>query len=643
MRSANGETRGIRPNISGTLSYTGGSKSVADADIEAKSFVMRTGTSVPDSLSVGAAVMGSVKFTLLNKNGKFNGVVWKGATFTFTLTVVNGNVTNNFPMGTYYVSSHSESGDRIDIECYDAMKIFDSYEIYEDIQNYNLFPDGNPSSIQLVVDSIIVSHHNMTYTGLANPNTGIINPHNDRMSERQLLSYIAQLNGQYVIIRPNAQGTPVVHFEWYDTTNRTYNAGTTFSHNLRTNNITITGVKVTAYSGNFSYQSGTTDNMIEIEGNPLIVASNCQFFCERIFQAVGGLTFRPGTVEIRGTPVIEAGDCLIVQTGQESNIKTLVTNLTYTFDLTIQSTADAPPYEGDLNIVRSRYVKNNAKQAISEELNDPDSELYKAINGGGSDEPGEMIILPAVEVNVFNKDNTAIPFGQYDGFEYRWYTPFSSSDSPFSSPYQMEAITRTGEYGLDIVSVTYPEQRVRIPTEIGETAYVDLLITKIKTPTISEYVTAGYSYSNYCNRDVPFYPFPSNPHKIRCRVTRANEYVIFEPYMVNKYDSNILLSDSLNGLKRPLLWFSGFGNAPMKTVDNSSQPAECYAIPSCGIPLPGMYYDLMPPETPAHELTGHKWFYLSDDGQGHQIINVIPYYDPEDPTQTYYIKYLTDD
>lgn len=620
MRSANGETRGIRPDITGTLTYTGGTASVTNADIEAKSFAIRTGTSVPDSLSVGAAVMGSVNFTLLNTNGKYDNVVWKGATFTFTLTVVNGNVTNNFPMGTYYVVSHSESGDRIQVQCYDAMKILDEYEIYEDIQNYNLFPNGNPSSIQLIVDSILTQHHNLSYTGLVNPTTGVINPRNDHMSERQLLSYIAQLNGQYIIIRPNAQGTPVVHFEWYDTTT-TYDAGTTFSHDLRTNNITITGVKVTAYSGDFSATAGTTDNMIEIEGNPLIVASNCQFFCNRIYSAVNGLTFRPGTVEIRGTPVIEAGDCLIVQTGQESNIKTLVTNLTYTLDLTIQSTADAPPYEGDLNLMRSKYIKNSAKQAISEELNDPNSELAQALGGGGVGDDGcEWIKLPLSKIYMKASSSLVHTFETFKGFTIE----LDKQDNYHSNITQLIARnpnnSQQDQDGIDVFKVFYPDQYVRVPA-INETGrWIELWVGEIIQPSWDDYRDVYGNSFTEARRQARLCKFCSTntqPARVRIYVQRfkGDNYDYLSFGATPSETGDFSTTDPI----RPRVLYNGL--QLLDTMPDAISPPNP-RIPYVRFYFPGQCYDLLEDNA----TTYHKWCYRHGQTETGELELIPAYY-----------------
>lgn len=396
MRSYRGETRGVKPTLTGRIYYDNTYAAFTDRDIEARSFSMQTGTSVPGSLSVGAAVMGSIRFTLINRNGKFDNITWKGSKFSFIITTVNGNVTNDFNMGTYFIANHTETGDRIQIECYDAFKLMDETPIWEDIQDYGLFPAGgqNMGDIVNCVVTAVNARYNahLSTSGLAYPNQGVWKPDNVQMSERQLISYIAQLCGQYVIIRVDSNGYPVLKFDWYHTSNA-FDAGTTFSHTLRTNNLTVTGVKVSSYSGETTVELGnTTGAQIVVETNPLIRdAVDVNTFCNQIWNSVQNLTFRPGTATIRGTPAFEAGDYIKVATLNEDNVYTIITNLTYTFELTIDVTADAPPYEGDLALIRSRYVRESAKQAVSEDLADPDSDLSKAIAGAGG---GTVVHFP---------------------------------------------------------------------------------------------------------------------------------------------------------------------------------------------------------------------------------------------------------
>ena len=406
MRPYSGETRGVKPTLAGRIYYGNTYVALTDRDMEARSFSMQTGTSVPGSLSVGAAVMGSVKFTLINRDGKFDNVVWKGSTFSFVITTENGNITNDFKMGTYYIANHTETGDRIQVEAYDAFRLMDETPIYEDIQNYGLFPSGQAAqsmgdAINCIVTAVNARYNvGLTTTGLATPNTALIKPANDQMSERQLISYIAQLCGQYVIIRVNSNGNPILKFGWYDTTSA-FNAGTTFSHTLRTNDITVTGVKLSTYSGDNSYELGNTNgSVIVVETNPLITdVALMQMYAQRIYNAVNGLTFRPGSATIRGTPAFEAGDYIKVSTLNEDNVYTIITNLTYTFDLTIDVTADAPPYEGDLALIRSRYIRDAAKQAVSEELNDNTSELSEAIAAAGG---GTVVHFPMTNMECYD-------------------------------------------------------------------------------------------------------------------------------------------------------------------------------------------------------------------------------------------------
>lgn len=396
MRTYTSDPRGIKPLVRGEIiPAQGASIPFADNDVDGNSVSIITATSNPGEFTVGAAVMGQLTFTLLNGSGAFSNIDWYDSKVAFHLLVGN----DDFEMGTFYVVDHKETGYCVTVTCYDALKVMDEYQLYEDKQDATT-PLTFPTTVANAV-SIIAGHRGLTVTGLPAiaSNIQIDDPNDDYMSERSFISYCAQCCGVFVTAYRQQ-----LRFGWYDTSGTPYDMGVTFSHDLRTNDITITGVKVVTADGNRTETRGTTGYQLEIEDNPLITADNIVAITGYIYSAVNGITYRPGTVDIVGTPALEAGDRIEIETAQESGIILLATTINYGTDLTISITADCEPYAGDLRINRSRYIKKMAKQAVAEELADANSDLAQAIDqaaGGGT-----VVHFP--KVTIYDHDQSSL-------------------------------------------------------------------------------------------------------------------------------------------------------------------------------------------------------------------------------------------
>lgn len=360
---------GVRPAITGTLYLNNGTTiALTGSDFVSGSFSLKSGSSNGSEFTVGAAIIGACSFAFVNDSGKFSGLDWFDSrvriTLTFGSTVIN--------TGYFYTVSHKETGHRVQVETYTAMKLLDEYQIYEDSLTF-------PSTASAVV-SAIAAARGLTVSGMRYPNMVIPDPGDDQMTERELISYIAQCMGQFVVVDDS-----VLRFKWYDLTN-IYDVGNTFSHDLRTSDISITGVKVTTGDGNNTTTQGSSGYVLNITDNPLITADNLSTVASQIYSAVNGITFRPGSVTIKSNAAIEAGDALRINTGSET-VTILATTITYKPTLRESITADAEPYAGDLRINKGAYYKKLAQtaaaQTISSQLNNPNSELSKAISEGG--------------------------------------------------------------------------------------------------------------------------------------------------------------------------------------------------------------------------------------------------------------------
>lgn len=359
---------GVKPSITVTIRQADGTTyELTDKNLQAGSVSFSFGTSNSGEFTIGGAVIGSFKFSIINRNQLYDTIDYVNATVEPVLSF-DGKTLN---MGKYWFVNHKETGSVIVCETYDALQILDEHQIHEDDITY-------PTTIQALANKI-ASKRGFTVTGILNGSTSISDPKNDDMTERECFSYLAQMTGQYVL----AKGNELV-FSTYSKT-KFYDAGVTFSHDLRTEPIAISGVKVYPDGSETSTDGGSTGYMIEIRDNPFITSENVSRVVSALTSYIVGLAFHPGTFSIRANPAIEAGDGLKITTDKRT-VKAYATTITYKLQLQESITADADEYAGDMRLSKRQKISQIAKKAaqnvISDDLKNPDSDLSQAIGGG---------------------------------------------------------------------------------------------------------------------------------------------------------------------------------------------------------------------------------------------------------------------
>lgn len=189
------------------------------------------------------------------------------------------------------------------------------------------------------------------------------------MTSRDVISYCAQATGNFAKITP----TNTLRLSWYDmsvlsgldggsfhTVKRPYSDGdaadggnfTNYSSgaavdggnftdslytviaghsstNVGTDDIVITGIQIE--SDGETYVSGTTGYVLAITDNPFITEDNAKSICSRLFQKIGGMTFRKFSVECSSDPRREAGDACAVIDRKGNEYHSVITNITFKY------------------------------------------------------------------------------------------------------------------------------------------------------------------------------------------------------------------------------------------------------------------------------------------------------------------------
>lgn len=327
----NGEMPLVRMQL---ISANGRTIWLEDGQFWGNSISFNDATSQDGAFTVGSAIIGCFNFGLTNFDRSLDSIDFEGATvIPFLYFDIDG--TNEYlPKGVFYVTTHTTSGNIINCQAMDGLKLLDQSRT----------PITYPTTVQALVTAICTAN-GMTLDTTTIPNGNfVLNAPKDAsgedmsLTDRQMLSYACECIGCYA--RMNELGHLIIG--WYDFENPV-NLATTFDgKSLWTSPIEVTGVKVTYRKANsegtledVEYLYGTDDRIIKIENNPYITESNYATVCTNVSSGIFDTEFRPGSLPLLANPCLQAGDVLSV-TDRYANYTYLfpVTSTTYTKQLT---------------------------------------------------------------------------------------------------------------------------------------------------------------------------------------------------------------------------------------------------------------------------------------------------------------------
>lgn len=400
---------GVKPAIGGRLILRDNTViNLSCPDLAQGSVTIRTGTSRPNEFSVGSCVIGTLDFTLMNKDRKFDSVDWTNAKVRLSFTAGGHTVQSD----DYFIVSHKEAGGIIYVQAEDAFRVLDERYLYE-LDDRIKWPADAVDVINAIVSLV---WDNVSVAGLTAADRGVTvsRPDKDEMTLRSVMEYLAQCLCKHATYK-----YPVtIAFGWYDLSDKNaFDAGNTFTHDIDIQGAGIDGLRVKTASGSTTYAAGQNEGrVLEIDGNPFIDPSNIATVASRIWAGVHGIGgFFPGSFSIAANPAIEPGDTVIINTGTAGagTLKTIITNLTYRpGQLQEPCTADFFPGGSDLRVNRSakqeatpdagegvtpEQAKDIARDTFESDLDNPDSEirkrldsLYKSGGGGGGGGGGDI-------------------------------------------------------------------------------------------------------------------------------------------------------------------------------------------------------------------------------------------------------------
>lgn len=357
---------------------------ISDSELWANGFEVNDSTSSNGTFTIGALVAGKLKIKLNNIYEDYSKYDFDKASVTaYVSKSFSDGTSEKLKIGEYRVSETSYDGSLITLTCLD------------NINNFNREYDSNLSypttAYEVVRDVCIKCDVPFTMARFDNSDYVIneIPSDNQKLTYGQVIAYILQLSGLWGKCGHDGE----LLIGWYDMSqfgSQNYNGGTfstkttpysdgdtlnggnftdyssgdsvdggTFTEtrnyhniytqkdlNVATDDVVITGVKVTVTSKedktkDVNALAGKEGYVVSISDNPFISAEKAQTVANYIFKKIGGMRFRPLDATLLSNPLIESGDVALVTDRKQNTYSCFISNRTFTVGSGTKISCDA--------------------------------------------------------------------------------------------------------------------------------------------------------------------------------------------------------------------------------------------------------------------------------------------------------------
>lgn len=375
----------INVNCFADIVTTNGEKiPVSDSELWANGFEVNDSTSSNGTFTIGALIAGKLKIKLNNIYEDYSKYDFDKASVTaYVSKSFSDGTSEKLKIGEYRVSETSYDGSLITLTCLD------------NINNFNREYDSNLSypttAYEVVRDACIKCDVPFTMARFDNSDYTIneIPSDNQKLTYGQVIAYILQLSGLWGKCGHDGE----LLIGWYDMSqfeSQNYNGGTfstkttpysdgnsvdggnftdyssgdsadggTFTEtrnyhniytqkdlNVATDDVVITGVKVTVTSKedktkDVNALAGKEGYVVSISDNPFISAEKAQTVANYIFKKIGGMRFRPLDATLLSNPLIESGDVALVTDRKQNTYSCFISNRAFTVGSGTKISCDA--------------------------------------------------------------------------------------------------------------------------------------------------------------------------------------------------------------------------------------------------------------------------------------------------------------
>lgn len=357
---------------------------ISDSALWANGFEVNDSTSSNGTFTIGALIAGKLKIKLNNIYEDYSKYDFDKASVTaYVSKSFSDGTSEKLKIGEYRVSETSYDGSLITLTCLD------------NINNFNREYDSNLSypttAYEVVRDACIKCDVPFTMARFDNSDYVIneIPSDNQKLTYGQVIAYILQLSGLWGKCGHDGE----LLIGWYDMSqfgSQNYNGGTfsakttpysdgdtlnggnftdyssgdsvdggTFTEtrnyhniytqkdlNVATDDVVITGVKVTVTSKedktkDVNALAGKEGYVVSISDNPFISAEKAQTVANYIFKKIGGMRFRPLDATLLSNPLIESGDVALVTDRKQNTYSCFISNRAFTVGSGTKISCDA--------------------------------------------------------------------------------------------------------------------------------------------------------------------------------------------------------------------------------------------------------------------------------------------------------------
>ena len=354
-------------------------------DVWQNSFKVEDATSSSNTFSIGAAVTGKLSVTLNNIYDKFSEYDFADAEVIAYVGLQLSDSLEKVRVGTYTIDEPSYDGSAISLSCLDGMSKFD--------KSYSKSTLKYPAKLGVILeDACTYCRVSLVSANFPNKDYVVQNrPTDDAMTFGDIVAMVAQIAGCWA--KMDVYGR--LKLGWYEmsvfeqnngldggtfsTADTPYSDGDTadggnftdytsgdsvdggtfaeqakFHHvystktfNISTDDVVITGVRVTEEfeetetEKRGTYLAGEDGYVIDISGNALIQKGQAQAVATYLYNRVGGMRFRPLSVETLANPSVEAGDIAYVTDRKQNTYQSFISNRTFTLGGNESITCDA--------------------------------------------------------------------------------------------------------------------------------------------------------------------------------------------------------------------------------------------------------------------------------------------------------------
>lgn len=368
---------------------------ITNEDIMQGGVTIEDGVSSPNSFEIGGAVIGQLTLILNNLDDKFSTYDFYGATIYLQIGLVLSDNENSSSSQDYDRMKEANSfSENAGVVCQRVLPvewipkgyftvddaIFESATItLTALDNMSKFDKPYSKSNLKYPATLAEILRNACFCCGVNLSTQIflnsdyevkLRPEDEKITFREIISWVAQLSGSFAKINSNGELT----LNWYDYTSfdfndyldggnfLDYNSGDTAdggdfldytsgdkfkggllkftvppvfinkmkSCKIATDDITITGVQIVPMNEDIpTYLSGSDGYVISIEENPL-AHDNIESLVCSLGEKLNGFTFRPYTADSLSNPAAEAGDVALIVDRKGNEYRGVVSNLSFT-------------------------------------------------------------------------------------------------------------------------------------------------------------------------------------------------------------------------------------------------------------------------------------------------------------------------